>query len=54
MPRFGSPVSDLAEGLYSYPQQSHVVYFRVLIDASSVIEIVRVLHGRMEPARHVG
>ena len=47
------PRSDLAEGLYSYPQQSHAIYFRVFADASDVIEIVRVLHGRMEPARHV-
>jgi toxin ParE1/3/4 len=46
--------SDLASGLYSYPQQSHAIYFRVCADVSDAIEIVRVLHGRMEPARHVG
>jgi len=30
----------------------HVVYYRVI--ASGLIEIVRVLHERMEPSRHVG
>lgn len=44
---------DITEGLYSYPQQSHVIYFRTDEDAPEVIEIVRVLHGRMEPAKHV-
>jgi len=39
--------------LYSYPQQSHVIYFRAQGDPPGLIEIVGVLHGRMEPARHV-
>ncbi len=48
------PRSDLAEGLYSYPQQSHRLCFRAFADSSDAIEVVRVLHGRMEPARHDG
>jgi toxin ParE1/3/4 len=44
---------DITEGLYSYPQQSHVIYFRAYGDPPGLIEIVRVLHGRMEPARHI-
>jgi toxin ParE1/3/4 len=47
------PRSDLTEGLYSYPQQSHLIYFRICRDEEDVIEIARVLHGRMEPTRHV-
>ena len=47
------PRPDLAEGLYSYPQQSHVIYFRACSDAPDLIEIVRVLHGRMEPDKHI-
>jgi toxin ParE1/3/4 len=47
------PRPDLVEGLYSYPQQSHVIYFRRGADAPELIEIVRVLHGRMEPAKHL-
>ena len=47
------PRPDLAEGLYSYPQQSHVIYFRACGDAPDPIEIVRVLRRRMEPAAHI-
>jgi toxin ParE1/3/4 len=47
------PRTDLGEGLHSYPQQSHVIYFRSCGDAPDLIEIVRVLHGRMEPAKHI-
>jgi toxin ParE1/3/4 len=52
-PPLWKPRPDIAEGLYSYPQQSHVIYFRAPSDPRGLIEIVRVLHGRMEPARHV-
>jgi len=52
-PSLWKPRPDIAEGLYSYPQQSHVIYFRVHGDAPEVIEIVRVLHGRMEPAKRI-
>ncbi len=44
---------DIGKGLYSYPQQSHVIYFRVQGGMPGLIEIVRVLHGRMEPTRRV-
>lgn len=47
------PRSDIADGLYSYPQQSHVIYFRASGGAPRSIEIVRVLHGRMEPHRYI-
>ena len=43
----------IADGLYSYPQHSHVIYFRAHSDVPQLIEIVRVLHGRMEPHRYV-
>lgn len=44
---------DIADELYSYQQHSHVIYFRIQGDAPRLIEIVRVLHGRMEPHRYV-
>ena len=47
------PRPDITEELYSHPQQSHVIYFRAQGDPPGLIEIVRELHGRMEPARHV-
>jgi len=30
-----------------------VIYFRACSDAPDLIEIVRVLHGRMEPDKHI-
>ena len=44
---------DLAEGLYSYPRRSHVIFFRLGGELPDRIEIVRVLHRRMEPAKHI-
>ena len=44
---------DITERLFSYRQQSHVIYFRVQDDPTGLIEIVRVLHARMEPSGHV-
>jgi toxin ParE1/3/4 len=52
-PQLWKPRADITEGLHSHPQQSHVIYFRAQGDPPGLIEIVRVLHGRMEPARHV-
>ena len=52
-PGLWNPRPDITKGLYSYLQQSHVIYFRAHGDAPAVIEIVRVLHGRMEPAKHL-
>ena len=52
-PKLWQPRPDITEGLYGCPQQSHVIYFRAQGDPPELIEIVRVLHGRMEPARHV-
>lgn len=55
--------ADLAPGLRSYHIRHarrghgvrmpvHVLYYRVAVDDS--IEVVRVLHERMDPQRHVG
>ena len=50
-PRRGKHRDDLMTGLLSYPQSSHVIYYRI---GREEIEIVRVLHRRMDPVRHVG
>ena len=42
--------NDLQAGLYSYPQGRHVILFR---ERSGGLDIVRVLHGRMDVERHV-
>jgi plasmid stabilization system protein ParE len=49
----GKTRPDIAERLHSYPQQSHVIYFRAHGDMPKVIEILRVLQGRMDPASRV-
>jgi toxin ParE1/3/4 len=48
-PALWKPRPDIADGLYSYPQQSHVIYFRPGDAGAGGLEILRVLHGRMEP-----
>ncbi|MEE8394112.1 MAG: type II toxin-antitoxin system RelE/ParE family toxin [Rhodospirillales bacterium] len=44
------PRDDLAEELFSYPQESHVIYFR---EVAGAIEIVRILHQRMDVAQRL-
>ena len=47
--RQGRPV-NLRPGYLKYLIGSHVVYFR---DHSDRIEVVRILHGRMDVSRHL-
>jgi toxin ParE1/3/4 len=49
-PRLGDAKNDLGAGLYSFPVEHHVLYYRINED---VVEIVRILHERMDPARHL-
>ena len=42
--------SEITKGLFSYPEQNHVIQFWKRHDDS---EILRVLHGRMELKRHL-
>jgi toxin ParE1/3/4 len=42
---------ELREGVYSCHEQSHVIVFR---EYEEGIEILRVLHERMDRVRHVG
>lgn len=41
---------ELAAGLFSYHHQSHIIIFRTYRDG---IEIIRMIHQRMDPARHL-
>jgi toxin ParE1/3/4 len=47
---FWHPMDDLAPGLCCYPHARHVIYFRLI---GQRLDIVRVLHGRMEASRHL-
>lgn len=49
-PLIGRDAGDLAEGLRSYPHQSHVVFYR---QTESGVLIVRVLHRSMDFERHL-
>jgi toxin ParE1/3/4 len=42
---------DISDRVYSYPNQSQVIYFRTF-DAGTGggLEILRILHGRMDPS----
>ena len=41
---------DVRPGYLKYPAGSHIVYFR---DRGDRIEIIRILHGRMDAQRHL-
>ena len=48
--KLGRACDDLGEGLRRVGQGSHIVYFRKVDDE---IEIVRILHERMLPEKHL-
>lgn len=49
-PELGTPREALAEGLLSFPFESHILFY--LRQAHGIV-IVRVLHHRMDPMRHL-
>ncbi|MBP8284827.1 MAG: type II toxin-antitoxin system RelE/ParE family toxin [Chromatiaceae bacterium] len=49
-PLAGVERADLMPGIRSLSAESHVIFYRV---REGVIEIVRVLHGRQDPNRHI-
>ncbi|MFL0798204.1 MAG: type II toxin-antitoxin system RelE/ParE family toxin [Cellvibrionaceae bacterium] len=42
--------SELLAGARSLPIESHTLFYRV---TSNTVEIIRVLHGRQDPQRHL-
>jgi toxin ParE1/3/4 len=49
-PLIGVDRSELLSGSRSLPIESHTLFYRVTPDT---IEIIRVLHGRQDPQRHL-
>lgn len=49
-PRLGADCSHIREGYRRLQVRHHLVYYRLQTDR---IEIVRVLHDRMDPDRHL-
>jgi toxin ParE1/3/4 len=49
-PLKGTERPELLAGMRSLPTGSHILFYRV---TTTNVEIVRVLHGRQDPARHL-
>jgi len=49
-PMIGVDRSELLLGARSLPIESHILFYRV---APDTVEIIRVLHGRQDPQRHL-
>lgn len=49
-PSFGADYSFVYEGLRRYESISHAIYYRA---TTRGILVLRVLHGRMDPGRHL-
>ena len=49
-PMMGTDRPELISGNKSLPVESHTLYYRVI---SSKVEIIRILHGRQDPSRHI-
>jgi toxin ParE1/3/4 len=48
-PLMGRPCPDIRAGYYRYPSGSHVLFYRLIAGG---IDIVRILHERMDVGRH--
>lgn len=50
-PDLGRTCGDIRKGYFKYPQGSHLIFYRQ--GATADIEIIRVLHKRMDVALHL-
>lgn len=50
-PRIGRACEEIRTGYFSLPTGSHTVYYR--ITTAGTLEIMRILHQRMDPGRHL-
>lgn len=49
-PKTGTPRNDIAKELRACAIEKHIVYYR---ETESALTVVRILHQRMDPARHL-
>ena len=49
-PAMGTACPDIRDGYYRYQTGSHVLFYRLIVDG---IDVVRILHGRMDFGRHI-
>lgn len=50
-PGIGRPRDDISVGLRCFPIDEHIIYYRV---SGAATTVVRVLHRKMDAARHLG
>ncbi|MFC9898520.1 type II toxin-antitoxin system RelE/ParE family toxin [Nocardia sp. NPDC127579] len=50
-PRIGRPLDDIRSGYLKLTAGSHVVFYR--ITGAGIVHVIRVLHQRMDPGRHL-
>jgi len=46
-------VADVRDGYFKQIVGAHVIYFRRTDDGIDVIDVIRILHGRMDISRHL-
>lgn len=51
MPELGKACDDIRPGWRRLPEGSHVIFYRIAEDG--VVDIIRVLHSRMDPELHL-
>ncbi len=49
-PLMGTERPELLSGMRSLPTENHILFYRV---TTTNVEIIRVLHGRQDPVRHL-
>lgn len=49
-PKMGVERDELLLNMRSFPVESHVIFYRLKLEQ---IEIIRILHGRQDPKRHI-
>ena len=49
-PRRGRRCGDIRPGYFKYPVGSHVLFYKLALEG---IDVVRILHGRMDFDRHL-
>jgi len=49
-PKIGKQRNEIKSGLYSFPKDNHIIFYRVLV---SHIRIVRILHGSRDLPKYL-
>lgn len=50
-PDLGRSCNEIRQGYFKYRRDSHVIFYR--LDVESTVEIIRVLHKRMDTGLHL-